>query len=72
MGKFKIDEPGKHTKWVKRIDKVNETLEFTENESEAYYRDGGFYTKSELDFIKFHFKKKYPEVAFMRATGGDW
>ena len=28
MGKFKIDEPGKHTKWVKRIDKVNETLEF--------------------------------------------
>ena len=43
MGKFKIDEPGKHTKWVKRIDKVNETLEFTENESEDAEDD-----KSEL------------------------
>lgn len=69
MGRFKIEEPGKRTKWVKNIDKVNETLEFTENEREAYYRDGDFYTKSELDFIKFHFKDKYPEVEYAKVSG---
>jgi len=69
MGRFKIAEPNGKVKWVKKIDKVNQELEFTERESEAYYRDGSFFTKSELDFIKFHFKKKYPEVAYAVATG---
>lgn len=69
MGRFKIEEPGKRAKFIKNIDKVNETLEFTEKESEAYYRDGDFYTRSELDFIKFHFKDKYPEVEYARVCG---
>lgn len=68
MGKFVIREPNKSPKWIKKIDKVNETLEFTNNEDEAYYRDGDFYTRAELDFIKFHFKRKYPEIEYIMAT----
>jgi hypothetical protein len=72
MGKFKLNTPNGETLWVKKIDKVNETLEFTKNKDEAYYRDGDFYTKSELDFIKFHFKDKYPEVKNLVTDGGYW
>lgn len=68
MGKFKIEEPNGKVKWVKKIDKVNETLEFTNNSSEAYIRDGDFYSKSELDFLKFHFKEKYPEINYARVS----
>lgn len=71
MGKFKIMEPNKPTKWVKKIDKVNEVLEFTDNEREAYNRDGDYYSRSELDFIKFHFKDKYPEVKYTKLVD-DW
>ena len=35
MAKFKIEQPGKPTKWVKNIDKVNQKIEFTTNEDEA-------------------------------------
>ena len=68
MGRFKLNKPNGDVLWVKSIDKVNETLEFTPNKEEAYYRDGDFYTRSELDFIKFHFKDKYPEVKNLVAT----
>lgn len=69
MGKFKIEYPNGKFKWVKNIDKVNEELEFTNNPNEAYDRDGGYYTTSEIDFVKFHFKDKYPEVKYLIA---DW
>lgn len=72
MGRFKLNTSNGETLWVKKIDKVNETLEFTKNKDEAYYRDGDFYTKSELDFIKFHFKDKYPEVKDLVTDGVYW
>jgi hypothetical protein len=72
MGRFKLNTSNGETLWVKKIDKVNETLEFTKNKDEAYYRDGDFYTNSELDFIKFHFKDKYPEVKDLVADGVYW
>ena len=72
MGKFKLNTPNGETLWVKKIDKVNETLELTKNKDEAYYRDGDFYTRSELDFIKFHFKDKYPEVKNLVVDGACW
>ena len=52
MAVFKIEEPGKPVKWVKDIDKVNQKITFTTDESEAYVRDGGFYPNAELQFIK--------------------
>lgn len=60
MGKIRI---GNKNKWIKNIDKVNEKLEFTENRSEAYDRDSGFYLNSEIQFVKFYFTDQYPEVA---------
>jgi len=72
MGRFKLNTPNGETLWVKKIDKVNETLEFTKDKDEAYYRDGDFYTKSELDFIKFHFKDKYPEVKDLVTDEGSY
>lgn len=72
MGKFKFYKPNGEEVWIKNIDKVNQTLEFTTNKNEAYSRDGDFYTRSELDFIKFHFKEKYPEVEKLVATDLYW
>lgn len=60
MGKIRI---GSQDKWIKTIDKVNEKLEFTNNRAEGYDRDTGFYLNSEIEFVKFHFKDAYPEVA---------
>ena len=72
MAKFKIEESGKPTKWVKNIDKVNQKIEFTENESEAYVRDGGFYPKAELGFIKHYFMEEYPELENCVLVGDGW
>ena len=69
MGRFKIETPQGKVSWVKSIDTVNETIEFTENRDEAYYRDGGYYTRAEADFIKFHFKERYPEVELITIDG---
>ena len=52
MGKFKLKKSNGETLWVKNIDKVNETLEFTTNEYEAYDRDGDFYTRGEISSLK--------------------
>jgi hypothetical protein len=57
---------------VNNIDKVNQKIEFTENESEAYVRDGGFYPKAELGFIKHYFMEEYPELEDCVVTGDGW
>jgi hypothetical protein len=71
MAKFVIEEPGKPKKWIKNIDKGNQKLEFTDTESEAYVRDGGFYPKAELEFVKHYFMEEYPELAHCNLDS-DW
>ena len=72
MAIFKIEQEGKPTKWVKNIDKVNQKIEFTTNEAEAYVRDGAFYPKAELGFIKHYFMDEYPELEHCVVVGADW
>lgn len=55
--------------YVKTIDKVNSKIEFTDNESEAYQRDGGFYVNSEIDFLKFYFAEEYPCLNYAKENG---
>jgi hypothetical protein len=71
MARFVIKEPGKSTKWIKNIDKPNQKIEFTHTESEAYVRDGGFYPKAELEFVKHYFMEEYPELAHCQLDS-DW
>lgn len=72
MAKFVIEQSGQPTKWVKNIDKVNQKIEFTTNESEAYVRDGGFYPKAELLYIQHYFQEEYPELEHCKVQGADW
>lgn len=53
--------------FIKSIDKVNEKVEFTENSSEAYDRESGFYVNAEIDFLKFYFSKQYPCMKYAKA-----
>ena len=47
--------------YLQEIDYKNQKLKFTKDENKAYIREGGFYSKSELNFIKRHFSNKYPK-----------
>lgn len=69
MGRIRI---GDEDKWIKDLDKVHKNLTFTNDRKEAYEREGGFYIKSEVEFVKFHFKDKYPEVANAHADDECW
>lgn len=42
--------------YVKDIDSVNGTLEFTSSEDEAKQYSGDWFADTELEYIKFHFK----------------
>jgi hypothetical protein len=66
MARFKIEQEGKPTKWVKFIDKVNQKIEFTNDEDEAYDREGGFYPMAELQFIKHYFMDEFPELEYCK------
>ena len=69
MGKIKVGD----NEWIKSIDRTNGVIEFTTNENEAYDReDGDWYTRAEVDYIKFHFAEKYPKVANARADDDDY
>lgn len=68
MGKFQVTDSNGKILWIKSVDNVNGKLEFTEKESEAYNRDGDYYTRAEAEFIKFHFKEEYPEVNNIKAV----
>lgn len=52
MPTIKIKEPGKPDKWIKEINKLDGTITFTTNKSEAYVRDGSFYCQSEIKTLK--------------------
>ena len=68
MGKFKVDLPDGSVKWVKSIDTSNGTIEFTDKESEAYYRSGDYYSKAEGEYIKFNFSKEHPELKKLKVV----
>lgn len=70
MGKFVIKEPNGNVQWVKAIDTANGTIEFTNKESEAYRRDGDYYSKAEGEFIKFNFIKEHPQLQYLKVDLG--
>ena len=65
MAFFKINEPNKPIKWIKNVDRVHGTLEFSLCRDDCYQQDSGFFADSELEYLNFHFKKKYPELEYM-------
>jgi hypothetical protein len=65
MAYFRIDEPNQPTKWIKNIDRVNGILTFQNKTLGAFSESCGFYADSELDYLKFHFKEKYPELEYL-------
>ena len=47
--------------YVKALDKSKCEIEWTENKrGQLYRREDTFYSQSDLEFMKFHFKDKYP------------
>ena len=66
MAYFKIQDPNQPiTKWIKNVDRANGTLEFSTDRDGCYQQDSGFFADSELAYLKFHFKKKYPEIEYL-------
>lgn len=61
MSLFKVTKD-KKSLYIKDIDYANTALTFTEDTSEAYQRDSGYYANAEFDFIKRYFTEKYPEI----------
>jgi hypothetical protein len=67
MPAIKISMPGKPVMWVKEINKLDGTVTFTKNKSEAYVRDGSFYCNSEIKTLKnpiMYDQEKYPELQY--------
>ena len=65
MAYFKIEQPNQPTKWIKSIDRVNGTLEFSETRDGCFQQDSGFFADSELAYLKFHFTEAYPELEYL-------
>jgi len=65
MAYFKISEPNQPTKWIKEVDNANTKLTFQDKREGAYCQDEGFFADSELDYLKHHFMKDYPELEYM-------
>lgn len=66
MAYFKIVEPNKPTKYIKTVDALNEKLTFSKNRDGCHYKSDGYYANAELDYLKFHFMEKYPELKYMK------
>lgn len=56
------------TSYIKNIDGEKGELEFTEDVNEALRFDGEWDAETRCDWIKFHFKEKYPEVENLEFT----
>lgn len=65
MAYFKIAEPNKEVKYIKEVDRQNETLVFSDKRNDCYREDEGFFADSAFDYLKFHFTEKYPELEWM-------
>lgn len=68
MSYIVIHKNGQPDKYIKSIDRVNKTLEFTANQSEALTKPCGFYIEAEIDYLKFHFKEQYPEIQYAKPS----
>ena len=71
MAKIKIVGSGDNYDgmFIKSIDKHNAVIEFTKHDDEAYERDGGFYVRSEIEFLQFHFIDEYPCLKYAQEVG---
>jgi len=65
MAYFKIEAPNEKVKYIKDVDRVNETLTFSTNREGCYEEDEGFFADSAFDYLKFHFTEHYPELEYM-------
>ena len=48
--------------FVKNVDMENGEIKFTERSSEATDYGGEYFTKAQINYLKFHFMEKYPEL----------
>lgn len=55
-------ETEKGKSYIKNIDGEKGELEFTDDVNEAFRFDGEWDAETRCDWVKFHFKDKYPEV----------
>lgn len=62
MAKFFYRNENKQRVYIKSIDYVNGTLEFTQSSSEAYDGRDGYYASASRDFIKRNFGEDYPQL----------
>lgn len=53
MSRFKISQPNKKVKWIKKINEHDGTLTFTFNEQQAYYRSSGIIANSTFQYLKY-------------------
>lgn len=65
MAYFKIEAPNEKVKYIKDVDRVNETLTFSTDREGCYEEDEGFFADSAFDYLKFHFTEHYPELEYM-------
>lgn len=64
MANFRVTTADGKRLYLKKFNKADETLEFTEdrNRDELYSNSDGFFANADKDFIKFHFADKYPFI----------
>ena len=48
--------------YLKSIDTKNGKIEYTNDKSQAKIYSDMWFSDTEIDFIKFHFKDKYPNI----------
>ena len=48
--------------YLKSIDTKNGKIEYTNDKSQAKVYSDMWFSDTEIDFIKFHFKDKYPNI----------
>ena len=73
MAKLIINEPGKQKKYIKRFNRVLQTLEFTTDPEQALESDEGqVLDEWECDNIKFLFLEQYPELEYLEPDFDEY
>ena len=64
MSAFYLKDKDGVKRYIKSIDTANETIEWTTtpDSDRLYTNSSGFFADADMDFIKFHFKDKYPNI----------
>lgn len=65
MAYFKIAEPDKKVKYIKKVNAEKGIITFQDSTYDAYYKSDCYYADAEMDYLKFHFMEKYPELKYM-------